>query len=97
MGFARYADDTLIWGQSYDSVCSAVNALEDTASEMGVQLNFVKSEGISLVSPEGLSAEFKSKSAVSFVGYKIGSKIISMRDSTLQRMKEKMSYHCCPN
>ena len=67
-------------------------ALEDTASEMGVELNFVKSEGISIVSPEGLSTEFKSKSAVSFVGYKIGSKIISMRDSTLQRAKEKISY-----
>jgi RNA-directed DNA polymerase len=92
VGFARYADDTLIWGDSYDIVCRAVNALEETASEMGVQLNFVKSEGISIVCPEGLPAEFKSKSAVSFVGYKIGSSIISMRESTLKRAKDWMSY-----
>jgi len=92
VGFARYADDTLIWGESYDIVCRAVNALEETASEMGVQLNFVKSEGISIVCPEDLPAEFKAKSSVSFVGYKIGPKIISMRESTLQGAKDWMSY-----
>ncbi len=92
VGFARYADDTLIWGESYDIVCRAVNALEETAAEMGVQLNFVKSEGISIVCPEGLPAEFKAKSAVSFIGYKIGSQIISMRESTLRRAKDWMSY-----
>lgn len=42
VGFARYADDTLIWGDSYDSVCRAVTALEETAAEMGVELNFKK-------------------------------------------------------
>ena len=92
MGFARYADDTLIWGDSYDAVCRAVNALEETASEMGVQRNFLKSEGISIVCPEDLPAEFKAKSAVSFVGYKIGPQIISMRESTLKRAKDWMSY-----
>lgn len=91
-GFARYADDTLIWGESYDIVCRAVNALEETASEMGVEINFVKSEGISLLVPEGLAAEFKSKSSVSFVGYRIGSKTISIRESTLERSKRKISY-----
>ncbi len=92
VGFARYADDTLIWGESYDIVCQAVNALEETASEMGVQLNFVKSEGISILCPEKLAAEFKSKSSVSFVGYKIGPTTISIRDSTLERSKRRMSY-----
>ncbi len=92
VGFARYADDTLIWGESYDIVCRAVNALEETAFEMGVQLNFVKSEGISILCPEGLPAEFKSKSTVSFVGYQIGSKIITMRPSNLERAKAWMSY-----
>lgn len=92
VGFARYADDTLIWGDSYDVVCRAVNALEETASEMGVQLNFVKSEGISIICPEDLPAEFKAKSAVSFVGYKIGSRIISIRERNLKDAKERMSY-----
>lgn len=59
---------------------------------MGVELNFVKSEGISLLCPDGLLAEFKSKSSVSFVGYKIGSKTISIRESTLERSKQWMAY-----
>jgi hypothetical protein len=92
VGFARYADDTLIWRDNYDIVCRAVNALEETAYEMGVQLNFVKSEGISILCPEGLAAEFKAKSSVSFVGYQIGSQIISMRESTLRRSRERISY-----
>ena len=59
---------------------------------MGVQLNFVKSEGIRIICPEGLQAEFKAKSSVSFVGYNIGPKIISMRRSTLKRAQDWMSY-----
>ena len=84
VGCARYADDTLIWGDSYDIVCRAVNALEETAAEMGVDLNFNKSEGISILCPEGVPAEFKAKSSVSFIGYRIGSKLISLRPENLK-------------
>jgi len=92
VGFARYADDTLIWGDSYDIVCRAVNALEETAAEMGVQLNFNKSEGISILSPEGLPAEFRPKTSVSFIGYKIGSNTISFRPETLKKSQSWLSY-----
>jgi RNA-directed DNA polymerase len=92
VGFARYADDTLIWGDSYDIVCQAVNALEETASEMGVELNFNKSEGISILCPEGLPSEFRAKSAVSFIGYKIGPDLISFRPETLKRAQDWLSY-----
>jgi RNA-directed DNA polymerase len=92
VGFARYADDTLIWGDSYDIVCRAVNALEDTAAEMGVTLNFNKSEGISILCPEGLQAEFRTKSSVSFIGYRIGSSLISFRPETLKASQDWLSY-----
>jgi RNA-directed DNA polymerase len=92
VGFARYADDTLIWGDSYDVVCRAANALEEAASEMGVQINFLKSEGISILCPEGDQAEFKSKSKVSFVGYDIGPNLISMRVRKVKEAKAWMSY-----
>jgi RNA-directed DNA polymerase len=91
-GFARYADDTLIWGDSYDVVCRAVNALEETAAEMGVDLNFNKSEGISILSPENLNAEFKHKTSVAFIGYKIGSTLISFGPKTLRKAQSRMSY-----
>jgi RNA-directed DNA polymerase len=92
VGFARYADDTLIWGDSYDIVCRAVNALEETAAEMGVELNFNKSEGISILCPEGLQAEFRAKSSVSFIGYKIGSNLISFRPENLKNSQDRLSY-----
>jgi RNA-directed DNA polymerase len=92
VGFARYADDTLIWGDSYDIVCRAVNALEETAAEMGVLLNFNKSEGISILSPPGLQAEFRSKTSVSFIGYQIGTDLISFRPETLKKSQEWLSY-----
>ena len=92
VGFARYADDTLIWGDSYDTVCRAVNALEETAAEMGVQLNFNKSEGISILSPPGLQTEFKSKTSVSFIGYQIGCNLISFGARTLKESQRWLSY-----
>jgi len=92
VGFAWYADDTLIWGDSYDSVCRAVNALEETAAEMGVQLNFNKSEGISILSPQGPQAEFRSKTSVSFIGYQIGSSLISFKPATLRKSQDWLSY-----
>jgi RNA-directed DNA polymerase len=92
VGFARYADDTLIWGDSYDIVCRAVNSLEEIAADMGVELNFNKSEGISILCPEDLAAEFKAKSAVSFIGYRIGSKLISFAPDALKRSQNWLSY-----
>jgi RNA-directed DNA polymerase len=92
VGFARYADDTLIWGDSYDIVCRAVNALEETAAEMGVELNFNKSEGISILCPEGVTAEFRSKASVSFIGYTIGSQLISFRRENLKKSQDWLSY-----
>jgi RNA-directed DNA polymerase len=92
VGFARYADDTLIWGDSYDIVCRAVNALEETATEMGVDLNFNKSEGISILCPDGLQAEFRSKTSVSFIGYRIASNLISFRTETLKNSQDWLSY-----
>jgi len=92
VGFARYADDTLIWGDSYDAVCRAVNALEQAASEMGVEINFLKSDGISILCTEGAQAEFKSKSSVSFVGYDISPTVISIRARKIKEAKAWMSY-----
>ena len=51
VGFARYADDTLIWSDSYAAICEAATSLEEVASDMGVDINFLKSDGISILSP----------------------------------------------
>lgn len=92
VGFARYADDTLIWADSYAKICDAVSSLEEIAADMGVEINFLKSEGISLLCPENLKAELQSKSSVSFIGYALGPTKISIRESSLKKAKRHLSY-----
>jgi hypothetical protein len=92
VGFARYADDTLIWSESYAEIVRSANALEDAAAEMGVGLNFLKSKGITLLSPKGLSAELPAQSAVNFLGYKISQEYLSIRPESVRRIKRHISY-----
>ena len=92
VGFARYADDTLIWADSYTAICEAVTSLEEVASDMGVAINFLKSEGISILSPDKLKTEMVSKSSVSFIGYAISPDKISIRPESLAKAKKHLSY-----
>jgi hypothetical protein len=92
VGFARYADDTLIWSENYSDLCRAVNILEEVAADMDVELNFKKSEGISILCVEDFPAEFKSKKSVAFLGYKIRPDQISIRDANLVKIKQRLSY-----
>jgi RNA-directed DNA polymerase len=92
VGFARYADDTLIWSESYDGIGRAANALEDAAVEMGVGLNFLKSKGITLLAPAELPSELPAKEAVNFLGYKISRKYLSIRPESVQRIKSHISW-----
>jgi len=92
VGFARYADDTLIWADDYSSICSAVNAIEEIAFDMGVKLNFDKSEGISILCPKDLAAEMTTKASVSFIGYSINAHSISIREENLKKAKQHLSY-----
>lgn len=59
---------------------------------MGVDLNFLKSKGITLLGPAGMPAEFKAQSSVEFLGFSISQKHISIRRSSLQRIKEHISF-----
>jgi hypothetical protein len=92
VGFARYADDTLIWSESYAEIGRSANALEEAAAEMGVELNFLKSKGITLLSPPNLPAELPAQNAVNFLGYKISQEHLSIRPESVQRIKTRISY-----
>jgi len=91
VGFARYADDTLIWSSDYGSLCRAVEALAETGRAIGASVNFAKSHGISILSPELAPVEFKAKKAVEFVGYSFSSNAIAIRDSALRRIKARIA------
>ena len=92
VGFARYADDTLIWSDSYAEIGRAANSLEDAAKEMGVSFNFLKSKGITLLSPTGMPAELPAQNSVSFLGYKISQDSLSIRDESIRRIKDHVSF-----
>ena len=92
VGFARYADDTLIWSDDYARICEATHALNQTAQEMGVEVNLQQSEGVSILADAGAAVEFKGKSRVTFVGYSIGRHVIGIKQSAIARIKEHIAY-----
>lgn len=92
VGFVRFADDTLIWSDDYSLICRAVTTLEDTARDMGVDLNLAKSAGIHILTPDGAPAEFKQKPMVEFLGYKVSADRLSIRTKNVADIKEWISY-----
>jgi len=91
VGFVRYADDTLIWGDSYDNICEAVKILNQEATAMGVELNRRKSPGISLLVPQSweLDGEIRTKRSVQFLGYDLGLEHCNLSSDAEKRIKEK--------
>jgi RNA-directed DNA polymerase len=89
--FARYADDTLVWSNSYDQVIRAYDAISHFSKLMGVPINFDKSEGITLIS-ERADEEFKAKSKVTFLGYDVSLKQVSISAKSVPRIKQRISY-----
>lgn len=89
--FARYADDTLIWSNSYEQVVRAYDAIDRFSKLMGVPINIEKSEGITLISDRPLE-ELKTKPKVTYLGYDINLKYVSIGSRSVARIKQKISY-----
>jgi hypothetical protein len=92
VGFARYADDTLIWSDDYDKVVRAYYWISECASRMGVPLNPLKSHGISLLSRIGKRPEMATKESVNFVGYEISLDRISITQKKVRQIKQRISF-----
>lgn len=91
--FARYADDTVIWSNSYEKICKSFQIIEKFSKISGVKINIKKSSGISLLTSEGLSSELsQSKTNIDFLGYSISVKNISIKASSERRIKRHISY-----
>lgn len=89
--FARYADDTLIWSNSYDQVVRAYDAISHFSKLMRVPINLDKSEGITLVVEES-RGELKTKPQVKFLGYDISLKKVSISKNSVNHIKKRISY-----
>lgn len=92
VGFARFADDTVVWSDDYSKVCRAVDIMHEAAEKMGVGINFEKSPGINILAPKETATEFRSKPSIDFLGYNVSSSRISMRESSISKIKSRISY-----
>ena len=91
--FARYADDTVIWSNSYEKITRAYDIIHGFSQETGIEINFKKSDGISLLCQSGMPAEFsKIKEDIDFLGYKLSGAKISIKDEKVCELKEQISY-----
>lgn len=90
--FARYADDTIIWTKNYDKISRAFDIIYDFSESSGIKINFDKSDGISLLKRKDMTAEFLNhKEYIEFLGYKISTEKISIKDSSITNIKEHIS------
>lgn len=90
--FARYADDTIIWSEDYTKICKAFDIIHEYSNDAGVEINISKSEGISLLSNKGMPSELKTKENLEFLGYQISGSNISIKPSSINKIKAKISY-----
>jgi RNA-directed DNA polymerase len=91
VGFARYADDTVIWSPNYDKVTQAVEALHTASDQIGPEINVAKSPGISLlVLPESGDVEMRSIKQVDFLGHAVGLRMTSIRSRSVDRIKARI-------
>lgn len=91
--FARYADDTIIWSKEYSKICKAFDLISAFSHETGIKINFQKSDGISLLQKKGLPSEFNTtKEYIEFLGYKVSTESISIKDKSILKIKKQISY-----
>ncbi|MGV5537605.1 reverse transcriptase domain-containing protein [Bacillus sp. XB1] len=91
--FARYADDTIIWSEDYAKICKSFNIINEFSKQAGVRINFQKSEGISLLSKRGMPSEFdRNKSYIDFLGYSLSGDNVSIKKSSVNKIKKQISY-----
>lgn len=90
--FARYADDTVICSNSYESICKSVECLENFSISSGVNLNMKKSAAIHLLINDVSKAEIRAKTSFDFLGYSVGSRSLAIKKTSVQRIKKQISY-----
>jgi len=93
VGFIRYADDTVIWSKDYAAICDAVSALNEHGTAMGVDINYNKSPGISILTPSSVpekSVEMKSVHSLEFLGYNLEIGHAKIKNKACHRIKAKV-------
>ncbi|MCT1538768.1 MULTISPECIES: reverse transcriptase domain-containing protein [Lysinibacillus] len=90
--FARYADDTIIWTNSYEKINKTFDIIDTFSKETGVEINLLKSDGISLLTKEGFPTELKAKEYLEFLGYRLSNNYVSIKEESVVKIKQHISY-----
>jgi len=90
--FSRYADDTIVWSPEYAKICSSFGLINEFSRNAGVKINPTKSEGISLLTKDGLPSEIIAKTSLDFLGYCLSVDRVSIKDKSVQKIRKQISY-----
>lgn len=91
--FARYADDTIIWSKDYSKISKAFDVISSFSKEANIKINYKKSDGISLLKRDDMPSEFfNSKEYIEFLGYKISTEKVSIKNKSIEKIKKHISY-----
>ncbi len=88
--FARYADDTIILCSDYQQATVCADLMLSHGQLSGTEVNFEKSDGIWLLTPEK-EGEIRAKQSFYFLGYEIGLCDIGLSPKAEKRIKKRIS------
>ncbi len=89
--FARYADDTVILCEDYANAHRCAGLMLAHSARSGAPINFLKSDGISLLADGNGPLELKAKKGFVFLGHYITWSGISPSPATVARIKKNLS------
>lgn len=89
VGYARYADDTVMWAAEYDRLISGIEALRKEGARIGARFNVAKSPGVRIFAQANESVEFTATPTVNYIGYSFSRSRTSMREGATARIKAR--------
>ena len=91
--FARYADDTMIWSSDYSRITKSFDIISKFSREAKIEINLSKSDGISLLRKPGMPSEIsRTKESFDFLGYKLYVDKVGIKDKSVEKIKQQISY-----
>ncbi|WP_062078809.1 reverse transcriptase domain-containing protein [Demequina globuliformis] len=91
VGFARYADDTVLWSSDFGRVTAAVEALYAASDRIGVAINSAKSPGIRVLTPGDVPrAEMRHTHTVDYLGHSVSTQGARIKQTSVGRIKARI-------
>lgn len=90
--FSRYADDTIAWSPDYSKICNSFLFINEFSKKAGIKINPTKSEGIHLLTKQGLPSEISSKNTLDFLGYSLSVDTVSIKNKSIKKIQKQISY-----